>query len=161
MTMREHFIYKKKKARTMSGNYRQSTNNHSPSLTHPFSSLASKTTNYDNLRLFFFFFLNFTHTHTHIPQWTKASQLSVNTTSILWISSSSDCPFPCRRSCKTNWSSNSLASDSSRHSETRSHYQTPVRDNSQRKPVRQLGWGQNGRCNANTLVKKHLHTRKK
>lgn len=51
MTMRGHFIYKKKKkARTMSRNYRRSTNSHSPSLTHSaFFSLASKTTNYDKL----------------------------------------------------------------------------------------------------------------
>lgn len=52
MTMREYFIYKKK-AQTMRGNYRRSTNNHFSPLTHRFSSLTSKTTNYDNLGLFF------------------------------------------------------------------------------------------------------------
>lgn len=69
----------------------------------------------------------------------KLPQSSVNTTSILWISSGSDCPFPCRQSCKTNWSSNSLTSDNGSHSETWSHYQTLVRDKSHRRTAQLLG----------------------
>lgn len=60
---------------------------------------------------------------------------------------------PCREACKTNWSSYSFTSRSSCNSETRSHYQTPVCNKSQRKS----GWLlEAAAARMNTHVWKHL-----